>query len=71
MHLTVIDDGPGFTPELLETGIRPFVTGKPGGTGLGLAMVQRFVRELGGQLVLENISPHGACVRVKLPIRYA
>lgn len=46
--LTVIDEGPGFNPEMLNNGIRPFVTGKSGGTGLGLAMVQRFVRELGG-----------------------
>lgn len=67
VHLNVIDDGPGFPPDLLKTGIRPFVTGKSGGTGLGLAMVQRFVRELGGQVTLENVTPRGACVRMKLP----
>jgi two-component system NtrC family sensor kinase len=65
--LTVTDDGPGFSREMLDTGIRPFATGRPGGTGLGLAMVQRFVRELGGQLSLANAEPHGACVRLLLP----
>lgn len=65
--LTVTDDGPGFSREMLETGIRPFATGRPGGTGLGLAMVQRFVRELGGQLALANAEPHGARVRMLLP----
>ena len=66
--LTVSDDGPGFASEVLRSGIRPFVTGNPGGTGLGLAMVQRFVRELGGQLSLSENSPHGACVRLIMPV---
>jgi signal transduction histidine kinase len=67
--LTVTDDGPGFAQEMLSSGIRPFATGRPGGTGLGLAMVQRFVRDLGGQLSLANIQPHGAQVRLLLPFR--
>ncbi|MGZ8216500.1 sensor histidine kinase [Methylomagnum sp.] len=67
--LTVSDDGPGFTREMLDSGVRPFATGKPGGTGLGLAMVQRFVRDLGGQLNLANAEPHGACVRLSIPFR--
>jgi signal transduction histidine kinase len=65
--LTVTDDGPGFPEEILQTGIRPFATGRPGGTGLGLAMVQRFTRDLGGQLELSNVEPHGARVSLTLP----
>ena len=65
--ISVSDDGPGFSQELIKTGVRPFVTGKPGGTGLGLAMVQRFVREMGGQMQIANLEPHGATVRVVLP----
>jgi signal transduction histidine kinase len=65
--LTVTDDGPGFSDEILENGIRPFATGRPGGTGLGLAMVQRFTRDLGGQLNLSNVEPHGARVSLTLP----
>ncbi|WP_254899311.1 sensor histidine kinase [Methylomagnum ishizawai] len=67
--LSVTDDGPGFGREMLESGIRPFATGRPGGTGLGLAMVQRFARDLGGQLSLANIRPHGARVKLLLPYR--
>ncbi|CAL1239999.1 sensor histidine kinase [Candidatus Methylocalor cossyra] len=67
--LTVSDDGPGFTKEMIDSGIRPFATGRPGGTGLGLAMVQRFVRDLGGQLSLDNRVPHGARVRLLIPSR--
>jgi two-component system NtrC family sensor kinase len=65
--LSVSDDGPGFPADLIALGIRPFATGRPGGTGLGLAMVQRFVRELGGQLTLSNREPRGACVRLSIP----
>jgi signal transduction histidine kinase len=68
--ITVTDDGPGFSDELLASGIRPFVTGKAGGTGLGLAMVQRFTRELGGQLTLGTHPPRGGQVRMVIPLRY-
>ncbi|WP_045223393.1 sensor histidine kinase [Methyloterricola oryzae] len=67
--LEVIDDGPGFSPEILAKGIRLFGTGRVRGTGLGLAIVQRFVRELGGQIRLSNQTPHGACVSITLPLR--
>lgn len=65
--LHVIDDGPGFPDELLQTGVRSFVTHRPEGTGLGLSMVQRFVRAHGGRLSLSNITPHGACVTLEFP----
>lgn len=67
--IDVCDDGPGFSGEMLTTGIRPFGTGRASGTGLGLAMVQRFARELGGHTRLSNHSPHGACVTLTLPHR--
>lgn len=69
MH--VDDDGPGFPDEMLRSGIRPFATGRAGGTGLGLAMVRRFVRELDGDVLLENRSPTGARVTLSLPCRAA
>ncbi|MEZ5543464.1 MAG: ATP-binding protein [Pseudomonadota bacterium] len=67
LRLCVCDDGPGFPPELLTAGIQAFVTHRPGGTGLGLAMVQRFVRAQGGRITLSNQDPHGACVTLELP----
>lgn len=65
--LQVEDDGPGFSESLREGRIRPFVSSRPGGTGLGLAVVRRFVAELGGHLQLNNLQPHGARVTVELP----
>ena len=67
VRIDVIDNGPGFSEEILKNGIRPFSTGKSSGTGLGLVMVLRFVRELGGQLKLNRNHPKGAIVTLILP----
>ena len=67
LAIDVSDNGRGFPQELLDYGIRPFRTSRSGGTGLGLAMVQRFVREIDGTIKLSNQQPHGACVTVLLP----
>lgn len=65
--LEVTDDGPGFPPELLKAGGQAFVTRRPRGTGLGLAMVRRLAADLGGEIVIENREPSGARVRLTLP----
>lgn len=67
INITVSDNGPGFCPDMLNYGIRPFRTSRQRGTGLGLAMVQRFAKDLGGSIKLANQQPHGACVTVALP----
>jgi signal transduction histidine kinase len=67
LRINVFDNGPGFSQDLLNYGIRPFRTSRQGGTGLGLAMVQRFVKDVGGTVKLSNQQPHGACVTVRLP----
>lgn len=69
LKLVVCDDGTGFPPDLLESGIRAFVSHRPDGTGLGLSMVQRFARARGGEVKLSNRAPHGACVTLELPCR--
>lgn len=67
VRIAVTDNGPGFPAELLETGIRPFFSTRERGTGLGLAMVRRFARDLGGTIELANREPHGAKVTLILP----
>jgi signal transduction histidine kinase len=67
VRLTVSDDGPGFPAEVLENGIRPFFSTREQGTGLGLALVRRFAREMGGEIKLANRTPHGAEVTLNLP----
>jgi two-component system NtrC family sensor kinase len=65
--IDVTDDGPGFPPTLLQSGIRPFISTRSDGTGLGLASVQRFATDLQGRLELRNVEPHGARVTLILP----
>ncbi len=65
--IDVQDNGCGFSQDMLDYGIRPFRTSRTRGTGLGLAMVQRFVKDMGGTIKLSNQQPHGACVSVLLP----
>jgi two-component system NtrC family sensor kinase len=67
VRITVSDDGPGFPAQLLQDGIRPFFSTRERGTGLGLPMVRRFARDVGGTLTLANREPHGACVTLLLP----
>jgi signal transduction histidine kinase len=67
LHIKVVDNGMGFSQEMLDHGIRPFRSGHSQGTGLGLAMVQRFIRDMGGSIKLTNLPPHGACVLLLLP----
>jgi signal transduction histidine kinase len=67
LEIAVADDGPGFPPELLDGGVRPFASRRPGGTGLGLALVRRFARDLGGELRLANREPRGARATLRLP----
>jgi two-component system NtrC family sensor kinase len=67
LRIDVQDDGIGFTKDMLEHGIRPFRTSRQRGTGLGLTMVQRFVKDVGGTINLTNQPTHGACVSILLP----
>ena len=64
----VTDDGPGIAPEIRERVFTPFVSARPGGTGLGLALVQRMVQSHHGVLALETEPGRGTTFRVELPV---
>ncbi len=66
LRLSVIDDGPGFSKDQIDSGIRPFLTRREGGSGLGLSTVQRMAQAMGGKLELANREPHGAIVTISL-----
>ncbi|ESS71890.1 histidine kinase [Methyloglobulus morosus KoM1] len=67
LKVEVYDSGQGFPENLLEQGVRPFASYREHGTGLGLSMVLRFARSLGGQLSLKNDSQGHACATLILP----
>lgn len=68
--LTVADDGPGVAADIRPRIFQPFVTGRPDGTGLGLALCQRLVEEMDGELALLD-DPTGTAdttFRLSLPL---
>lgn len=68
LFFKISDSGPGFPNEILKAGINTFCSWRPGGTGLGLAMVSKFVNDFGGKISLDNCSKlGGARVIIKLP----
>lgn len=67
-HITVEDNGPGFTPEALAKAFQPFATTKPNGTGLGLAIVQKVIVSHNGNIAAANHALGGAQFKLRLPI---
>ena len=55
VRLTVIDNGPGFAEKVLKRAFEPYVTTKPKGTGLGLAVVKKIADEHGARLRAANV----------------
>jgi two-component system sensor histidine kinase RegB len=69
LALSVCDDGPGFSPEIIEQLGKPYNSskGRDGG-GLGLFLVYNVVRKLGGNVTVGNRAEGGAEVKVHLPL---
>jgi two-component system, sporulation sensor kinase E len=64
----ISDTGCGIPPEKLNHIFQPFYTTKKKGTGLGLMIVQRIVREHGGRIEVDSRIDQGATFRVWLPL---
>jgi len=66
--ITVSDTGGGIPREQIKRIFEPFYTTKKKGTGLGLMIVQRIVREHGGRIELESRVGQGSTFRIWLPL---
>ena len=67
VEITVLDNGPGLSPEARERMFDPFFSTKTEGTGLGLAISNTVVRAHGGSLTYQTNTPGGACFSIRLP----
>ncbi|MFQ5347496.1 MAG: nitrogen regulation protein NR(II) [Rhodothalassiaceae bacterium] len=67
VEVVVADSGPGIDPSLERHIFEPFVTSRPGGRGLGLALVARLVEAHGGLVEVDSAAGSGTAVRVLLP----
>jgi signal transduction histidine kinase len=68
LQIEVEDDGPGIPPDLRDKVFVPFYTTRVKGTGLGLALVQRTLVDLGGSVEVTEGSRGGALFRIRLPL---
>lgn len=65
--LSLIDNGPGVPPQILDKVFHPLVTGRAEGSGLGLSLAQEFVTQHGGVLECES-RPGRTEFRMILPL---
>jgi signal transduction histidine kinase len=66
--IEVADTGPGMPPEVKEKIFEPFYSTKSGGTGLGLATVDRIIYNHKGRMAIDSQLGHGTTIRIHLPL---
>jgi two-component system sensor kinase FixL len=67
--LSIEDSGPGLAPEIASRIFDPFVTTKPDGMGLGLAISRSLLRSQGGDVWAESGGRlGGACFIIRMPM---
>jgi len=68
VHLDVVDTGVGIPSEQTTQIFEPLHTTKPGGTGLGLYIVQEVVTAHNGQVALQSVVGQGSTFTITLPL---
>ncbi|MBU3672472.1 MAG: hypothetical protein FGM43_07950 [Sinobacteraceae bacterium] len=69
MEVTVDDNGPGVSPTMQSELFKTFVTSKPDGMGIGLAVSRSLAQACGCELEACGSELGGAGFRLKLPVR--
>ncbi|MBS0309598.1 MAG: PAS domain-containing protein [Proteobacteria bacterium] len=67
LDLHIIDNGPGIPPEIQERIFYPLVSGREGGSGLGLTLTQTFVQQHLGVIECES-RPGQTDFRILIPL---
>ncbi|MFZ9649434.1 MAG: nitrogen regulation protein NR(II) [Fluviibacter sp.] len=67
IELQVIDNGPGISRAILERMFYPLVSGREGGTGLGLTIAQSFIQQHQGTIECESRPGHTQFI-IRLPV---
>jgi PAS domain S-box-containing protein len=67
--LCISDSGSGIPDDKIGRVFEPFYSGRAGGTGLGLALVRHFIRNMGGTVSLRNNTPEAGCTaEIRIPL---
>ena len=67
LDLQILDNGPGVAEEIQDRIFNPLVSGREGGTGLGLSLAQTFVQYHQGVIEFES-RPGRTIFRILLPL---
>lgn len=71
INLIIADNGPGIPAGFRDKIFTPFVSSKPSGTGLGLALARKIINLHNGNILFDPAPAVGAVCRITLPGRYA
>jgi len=67
LKLQIIDNGPGIPPDIRDRIFYPLVSGREGGSGLGLTLAQTFITQHHGMIECDSQAGH-TCFTILLPI---
>jgi two-component system nitrogen regulation sensor histidine kinase GlnL len=67
LDLQVIDNGPGIPEEIRDKVFYPLISGREGGSGLGLSLAQSFVEQHHGMIEVDSRAGY-TCFTIRLPI---
>ena len=67
LEVQVIDNGPGIPDDIRERMFYPLVSGREGGSGLGLTLAQSFVQQHQGTIECES-RPGYTCFSIRMPL---
>ncbi len=68
VRVSFTDNGGGMSADALSRVFEPYYTTKAEGSGLGLLIVRRIVREHGGELAIESTEGRGLTFTIRLPL---
>jgi len=71
VRLSVLDHGGGFPEHILKRAFEPYVTTKPRGTGLGLAVVKKIADEHGARIDISNRVSDGIVRGAQVSLSFA
>jgi len=69
--VSITDEGPGISDDILENMFEPYVTSYQNSMGLGLSICRTIIEMHGGKIMGKSLPTGGACFQFTLPIAYA
>lgn len=68
VRIEIIDHGMGMDEETIEKATQPYFTTKPEGSGLGLFIVSRIVKDHNGRLEIQSEKNKGTTISIEIPV---